>query len=300
MGKVAFVFSGQGAQYPGMGKDLYSYSEAFKKVMDLADKKILDICFDGPEDILNMTINTQPCVFLTGLGCAEALKENGIHCDAVAGFSIGELAALAYAKAFSYSDAYSTVLLRAHIMEKCAKENPGVMYAVIGGLENKVLDLCEKVSNCYPVNFNCPGQIVVSMSKDSENDFLKLSGYNGIKTVKLNVSGAFHSPFMKKAEDALIGHMSDIEFVRPVMPVYSNLLASPYEDDYMVLCKQVSNPVLWEKSIRNMINDGFDTFIETGSKKVLSNMIKRTDKYVRVFNVYDTESLKEVVHEFRS
>lgn len=300
MGKVAFVFSGQGAQYPGMGTDLYSYSEAFKRVMDLADKKILDICFDGPEDILNMTVNTQPCVFLTSLGCAEALKENGIHCDTVAGFSIGELAALAYAKAFSYSDAYSTVILRAHIMEKCAKENPGVMYAVIGSEENKVFDLCEKVSNCYPVNFNCPGQIVVSMLKDSENDFLKLSGDKRIKTVKLNVSGAFHSVFMKKAEDALIGHMSDIKFVRPVMPVYSNLLAAPYEDDFMVLCKQVSHPVLWEKSIRNMINDGFDTFIEAGSKKVLSNMIRRTDKYVRVFNVYDTESLKEVVHEFKS
>jgi len=300
MGKIAFVFSGQGAQYPGMGKDLYSHSEAFKKVMDLADEKILDICFTGPAELLNETANTQPCVFLTGLGCAEALNENGVDCQAVAGFSIGELAALAYAKAFNYSDAYSTVLLRAQIMAFCAKENPGVMYAVIGTEEKIVFDLCKKVSNVYPVNFNCPGQIVVSMAAYSENDFLYLSDYYCLKTIKLNVSGAFHSPFMKKAEEALIVHMKDIKFTRPAIPVYSNLLSVPYGDDYEVLCRQVSHPVLWEKSIRNMINDGFDTFIETGSKKVLTNMIKRTDKDVRVFNVYDVESLKEVIHEFKS
>lgn len=294
MGKIAFIFSGQGAQYPGMGIDLYSYSNAFKKVLDMAEKSILDICFNGPSDMLNQTIYTQPCMFLMGLGCAAALEENNILCQGTAGFSIGELAALAYSKAFTQKNALDTVMFRAEVMASCAKEHKGIMYAVLG-LEDMVVEkLCKKIKGCYPVNYNCPKQVVVSMLADTEEDFLRLVNESCIKVIKLKVSGAFHSPFMKKAEEDLEKYMGYVDFKKPDLCVYSNVTAKPYEGDYRLLCKQVSHSVLWKDIIANMIKDGFDVFIENGSNGVLTNMIKRIDNKVRTFNVYDVESLKAV------
>lgn len=295
MSKTALVFSGQGAQYPGMGKDLYENSPAAKAVFDMAEKVrpgTIRQCFEGTKEELGITINTQPCVFAADLAAAAAVAEKGIKPDFVAGFSLGEIAAIAFAGMLSYEDAFRLVCKRAELMDKAAQENKGAMAAVMKLTPQKVEEICSGFNKAYPVNYNSPAQTVVAAAED-EIDALceKVKAEKG-KAVRLAVSGAFHSPFMEKAADGLAEYLKDVELSQPVIPVYANATAEPYSGDFKALITtQVKSPVKWQKTVENMIAEGADRFIEVGVGKTLTGLIKKINADVTAVNIENKEGL---------
>ena len=300
MGKIAFVFAGQGAQSVGMGKDLYQSSSAAKEVFDLAGDKITKLCFDGPAEELNVTINTQPCLFAMDLACARALNEKGIYAQGAAGFSLGEIPALAYSGLMSESQALDFVLFRAEVMQKAAEKNPGAMFAVLKLATNDVEDICHSLKQAYPVNYNCPGQIVIACSQEEADTLEQLVKDNGGKAIKLAVSGAFHSPFMDNASAKTAEYLQQLDFANMDIPLYANASADVYGDPKELLASQINSPVLWQKTIEKMIDDGFDIFIEVGAGKTLAGLIKKINPSVRICNVYDTPSLEKTISEVKN
>lgn len=304
MGKIAFVFSGQGAQYPGMGKSLYESSEAAKRLYDEAEAirpGTMAQSFNGTEEDLKITSNTQPCLYLVDLSAALALSENGVKPDAVAGFSLGEVAALAFAGSYSHADGFRLVTARGKAMsEACTKGVKTAMCAVIKLDSTKVTELCEKHEKLYPVNFNCPGQIVVSGLEESMPAFCEDVKNAGGRTVPLAVSGAFHSPFMESAAKRFAIELLKYDLKKPQVPVYSNLTASPYTDNVAQnLENQMKNPVRWQETIEKLISEGFTEFIEVGAGKTLCGLIKKTSKEVNTYSVEDQSSLTETLCALR-
>ena len=299
MGKTVFVFSGQGAQYSGMGKSLYENSPAAKAVFDMAENirpGTIRQCFEGSAEELSLTINTQPCVFAADLAAAAAVKEAGITPDFVAGFSLGEIAAIAFAGMLSYEDAFRLVCKRAELMDKAANENKGAMAAVMKLTPEKVEEICSGFEKAYPVNYNSPAQTVVAAAEE-EIDALceKVKEAKG-KAVRLKVSGAFHSPFMKDAAEGLAAYLEDAELKTPEIPVYANFTAQPYEGDYKALiAAQVQNPVRWQKTVENLIEQGADRFIEVGVGKTLTGLIKKINAGVEAVNIENKEGLDALV-----
>lgn len=295
MGKTVIVFSGQGAQYPGMGKSLYDNSPAAKAVFDMAESirpGTKAQCFEGTKEELSVTINTQPCVFAVDLAAAAAIAEAGVKADAVAGFSLGEIAALAFAGIMSYEEAFRLVCRRAEFMDAAAKAEPGAMAAVMKLTPEKVEELCSGFKRAYPVNYNSPAQTVVACD-NSEIDELceKVKAEKG-KAVKLAVSGAFHSPFMDAAASELAKYLEGVELSEPAVPVYSNFTAQPYGGDMKeLIAKQVNNPVRWQKIVENLIADGADTFYEAGPGKTLTGLIKKINAGVTAANIENKEGL---------
>ena len=292
---TALVFSGQGAQYPGMGKELYDNSPAAKAVFDMAESIRLGTikqCFEGTKEELSVTINTQPCVFITDLAAAAAVAEKGVKIDCVAGFSLGEIAAIAFAGMLSYEDAFRLVCKRAELMDKAARENPGAMAAVMKISPEQVEEICSQFEKAYPVNYNSPAQTVVAASQEEIDDLCdKVKAVKG-KAVKLAVSGAFHSPFMNTAADGLGEYLKDVDLKEPTIPIYANATAEPYKDDYkMLVSAQVNHPVKWQKSVENMISNGVDTFIEVGVGKTLTGLIKKINADVKAVNIENKEGL---------
>lgn len=299
MGKIALVFSGQGAQYPGMGKELCENSAAAKAVFDMADgvrPGTSKQCFEGTAEELSVTVNTQPCVFAVDLAAARAVLKKGIKPDCAAGFSLGEIAAVAFSGMLSDEEAFKLVCKRGELMDKAAKENPGAMLAVMKLPAGKIEEICSKFESTYPVNYNSPAQTVVA-TKEENVDAL-IDAFSDVKgrAKRLAVSGAFHSPFMADAADGLYEYMQGISFGEPELPVYSNYTAQPYEGDFKQLIKaQVENPVRWQTIVENMAADGVDTIIEVGVGKTLTGLIKRINsdiKAVKVENLSDLESLE--------
>jgi [acyl-carrier-protein] S-malonyltransferase len=289
MGKIAFVFSGQGAQYSGMGKELYDFSPAAKATYDMADsirEGTSKQCFEGTKEELCQTVNTQPCVFTADLAAAYALVEKGIKPDCVAGFSLGEIAALAFSKILSDEEAFKLVCTRGELMDKAASENPGAMVAVMKITPQQIEDICKEFDKTYPVNYNSPAQTVVATTSENVNAFSEAVKNAGGRAKALAVSGAFHSPFMADAAEKLGKYMENVEFSEPETTIYSNYTAKPYEGNYKALVKaQVENPVRWQTIVENMINDGVDTFIEVGVGKTLTGLIKRINGDVKAFKV---------------
>lgn len=299
MGKIAFVFSGQGAQYSGMGKSLYELGGAAKTLYDNVEAIRPDTMrqsFSGTDEELKITSNTQPCLYLVDLAAALSLEERGIRADALAGFSLGEVAALAFGGAYSHTDGFKIVSKRGELMNKAAGEADTAMYAVLKLDSETVSSACSDFDRLYAVNFNSPGQTVVSGLKASFPPFEEKIKELGGRCIPLAVSAAFHSPFMENAAADFKTALGEFDIALPKIPVYSNYTAKPYSSDPAeMLEKQMKSPVKWQETVENMISDGITDFIEVGAGKTLCGLIKKISKEVRVFSVEDAESLKKTI-----
>lgn len=305
--KNALLFSGQGSQYVGMAKDLYEQIPSAKEMIDSADE-ILDfslssICFDGPIDTLKQTRYTQPAIFLHSAVLFEQIKQN-IDFEAVAGHSVGEYAALYAAGVLDFESALRLVALRGALMYSAGEELPGTMFAVLNLEDEKIEEVCNRLNDnsdgnvVVPANFNSPGQVVVSGSAQFLRDNIGEFKTAGAKLVKeLVVSGAFHSPLMKPAQEELAKAINSIEFADAKVPVYSNVLAKPLTKASEIkeaLISQLTSPVRWTQSLNEMKADGYDSFIEVGPGQVLQGLVKRTLTEVEFFGFDKYEDLDKL------
>jgi len=294
MGKRAFLFPGQGSQYVGMAKDLFENSAEAKEMMQMADDvlgiKLSQMMFQGPEDELRQTEFTQPAIFLHSVVLASLLRT--LDCQGAAGHSLGEYSALVSAGAIQFIDAIKVVRTRGVAMQKSGIENPGTMAAIVGLEATKVEAICSessKVGTVQCANFNSPGQIVISGSLDGVRKAMQLAKSYGAKLVKeLVVSGAFHSPLMQTAKDSLYLELQKLNMFNAKFPVYANVTAlhvQQRDEIVKLLFEQVTAPVKWEDTIKNMTNDGFDEFVEIGPGKVLQGLVKRINPSAKSFGI---------------
>ncbi len=299
MGKIAILFAGQGAQYPGMGRALYETSPAARAVFDMADAirpGTSRQCWEGSPEELSVTENTQPCLFTVDLACGEALREAGVSLQAAAGFSLGELAALAFSGMLSREDAFRLVCRRAAFMQSCAEETKGAMAAVLKLPFAQVEGICASFDRVYPVNYNCPGQLVVAAAAEQMEPFTAAVKAAGGKCVPLAVSGAFHSPFMERAAAEMAKELQTVRYQEGCLPVYANLTGRPYQGDYAALtAAQIKSPVQWVDTLQNLHAAGFDSFVEVGPGKTLSGLVKKTLAGATVCRVEDPETLLAAV-----
>ena len=276
MNKIALLFPGQGAQYPGMGKPLY---ETEREIFDMAEKfrpGITKICFEGTPDDLKKTENTQPCLYLAELAAANSLLRAGIKPDALAGFSLGEIVALAVGGAYSYDVGFEIVCRRGELMAKCSEKFETGMFAVLKLSNEEVERICSLHSDVYPVNYNCPGQVTVAGLKTALDAAKADFTAAGAKVIPLAVSGGFHSPFMDEAAEKFREFLAGRDIGLIEIPVWANCNAEPYGDDVRSLMEtQINHPVRFEQIIRNMADTGVDTFIEVGPGQTLSKFVKK-------------------------
>ncbi len=300
MGKIAFVFSGQGAQYPGMGKELTEVSPAAKAVFDMADSirpGTSDQCFNGTKEDLTITSNTQPDMFTVEVAAASALLEAGIVPDMLAGFSVGEISALGFSGSVSVEDAFRLVCRRGELMQDAPHEDSTGMAAAIKLSPEKVEELAAAAEQVYPVNYNSAAQTVCAGLSSSMAAFRASVKAAGGRAVPLKVAGAFHSPFMHSAAVGLVDVLAPMEFSAPKYPLYSNVTAQPYEDGQYkeLLSKQVENPVRWQSIVENMSAAGVDTFIEVGPGNTLTGLIQRILPDAVAMNVENKATLEAVI-----
>ncbi|MDY3858876.1 MAG: ACP S-malonyltransferase [Muribaculaceae bacterium] len=286
----AFVFPGQGAQFVGMGKDLYDNSplakELFEKANEILGFRITDLMFNGTEDDLKQTNVTQPAVFLHSVILAKTLGDE-FKPDMAAGHSLGEFSALTAAGALSFEDGLKLVAARAKAMQKACEINPSTMAAIIALPDEKVEEICASVDGVVVcANYNCPGQIVISGKNDAIDAACELAKAAGAKrALKLKVGGGFHSPCMEPARAELAEAIDHTEFHVPVCPVYQNVDALPHTDPAEIkgnLIAQLTAPVRWTQTVRNMIADGATEFVELGPGKVLQGLVSKINKEVAV------------------
>jgi [acyl-carrier-protein] S-malonyltransferase len=304
--KIAFLFPGQGAQYIGMGKELYDNYDIVKQVFDKADsildQDFVNLIFSGSEEDIKKTENTQPGILMVSTGISELLKQKGIVPAMTAGLSLGEYSALVAANAISYEDALPLVRKRGQLMNEAVPAGQGTMAAVLGLDAESLLACCDKASEYGVVgiaNYNCPGQLVLSgevAAVEKASELAKEAGARRI--VPLQVSGPFHSPLLKTAGDALAKELESITVKAPEIPVITNVEAKPIQDPASIkklLVDQVSHSVRWEDSVRYMISQGVDVFIEVGPGKALTGFMKKIDKTATVYNVEDMASLEALL-----
>ncbi len=306
MGKTAFLFAGQGSQFPGMGKDLYEGIDEVKKLFDDAEAArpgTLQMMFSGSEEDLKRTENTQPCLFLVDLAAAIALEKKGIKADICAGFSLGEIVGTAFSGILSYGEAFDLVCKRGSFMQEASDKVEGSMAAVMKMDKAELEKICEEFG-VYPVNYNCPGQIVVSGEAPKMDKFKEKLTEMKARFVPLAVGGAFHSPYMKEAGEKLEKELSDegrYHLSDPSVPLYSNRTGKPYgtgrDEIISLLSSQVSNSVRWEDTLLDMKEAGVDIFIECGPGKARSGFVKRTLSDVTICNVSDIATLNETIEK---
>ncbi|MFC5401894.1 ACP S-malonyltransferase [Cohnella soli] len=306
MGKIAFVFPGQGAQAVGMGKDAYESNEAARAAFDKADEvlgfPLSELAFEGPDELLRQTANTQPALLATSYALLEMYKAQGVKPDFVAGHSLGEYSALVAAGVLEFEDALMLVRMRGQFMEQAVPSGKGAMAAVLGAEREALQTLCEDVSASIGrvelANVNCPGQIVVSGSAEGVAAIGERGKEAGAKRViPLDVSGPFHSSLMQPAADNLAEELAKVEFLDAEVPVVANVHAQAVTSGNELrelLVKQVVSPVQWEDTVNYLIGQGVDTFVEIGSGSVLAGLIKKIDKSVRVISVNSAEAATAV------
>ena len=292
----AFVFPGQGAQFVGMGKDLYDNNplakELFEKANDILGYNITEIMFNGTDEELKQTKVTQPAVFLHSVISALCMGDDFAP-SMVAGHSLGEFSALVAAGALSFEDGLKLVYARAMAMQKACEASPSTMAAIIGLPDEKVEEICAEVNKdgyvCVPANFNCPGQLVISGNIDAINEACeKLKTAGAKRALPLKVGGAFHSPLMQPAKDELQAAIEKTDFHAPKCPVYQNVDGMPHTDPAEIkanLIAQLTSSVKWTKCVQSMVADGADDFTECGPGKAFQGMIARIDKNVAAHGI---------------
>jgi [acyl-carrier-protein] S-malonyltransferase len=283
MGLTAYVFPGQGSQYVGMAKDLFEAHSASRALMEQADAilgfPLSGLCFNGPEEELRQTKNTQPAIFLHSVALYSAM---GTEPSMVAGHSLGEYSALVAAGALSFEDALRLVRLRGELMQRAGEEHPGTMAAIVGLSGEAVEEICREAASSgivRPANFNSPGQVVISGSVAGVHKGMELARSRGAKIVKeLVVSGAFHSPLMESAQEGLKEGLARTAVRDARIPVYANVTGEPVrhaEEIRSLLYRQLTSPVRWEESVNNMARDGMTACTEVGPGKVLQGLVRR-------------------------
>ncbi|MDR1087342.1 MAG: ACP S-malonyltransferase [Endomicrobium sp.] len=306
MSKIALMFPGQGSQSVGMGKDFYEKYPKAKEIIDLAGDELKKIIFEGPQEDLTLTKYAQPAIFTVSIAAFEVFKELYDFKNAefvAAGHSLGEYCALYAAGFFDFKDGLSMVKARGEFIQKASEANPGTMAATIGLDAPIVEDICKQASTvgvCEAVNFNSPCQIVIAGVSAAINKAVELASAVGAKTVVLNVSGPFHSSLMSSASDNMAKELEKYTFNAPKFGVFTNCDASLTKDLSTIkekLVKQIKSAVKWDETIKNIILLGFDKFIEIGSGKVLSGLLRRIDRSKKALNIEDCESLEKTLEE---
>lgn len=313
MGKIALVFPGQGSQYVGMAKDVYENNQIAKKIIDNAcdalDMDLKNIMFEGSDEELSKTENTQPAIVTHSIALFEALNDAlDLKYDACLGLSLGEYSALVAADAIEFNDAVSLVKKRGQFMQDTVPQGKGSMAAILGLNRDKVENIIKSIDSgiVEVANYNSPGQIVISgESKHIDEAMIKLKENGAKRAVKLNVSGPFHSSMLKDAGIKLSKELDKVNLRTPKISVVSNVNASYYENEGKdLLIQQVSSSVLWEDSIEKLLDEGYDTFIEIGPGKTLKGFIKKISSNrkmdVNIYNIEDTNSLEEFVKIYRN
>lgn len=300
MAKIALLFAGQGAQYPGMGKDFFEQSAAAQAVFQQLEGQrpgTLQQCFTGSKEELSLTINTQPCLFAVDYAIASAVQEAGITVDAVAGFSLGEIPALAFAGMLELPQAFALVCRRAEVMQQAAEANPGGMQAILKLNAETIEQLAQPYSEVFPVNYNSPQQTAVAGAPEQLQAFAADVKAAGGRAVPLAVSGAFHSPYMDSAAEKLVDYLQPVTVQQGRCTVYANRTAQPYTlaTAKDLMASQVNHPVQWVKTINQMIADGVNCFIEVGPGKTLSGLVKKINAEVQVYKVENQVDLAELL-----
>ena len=310
MSKLAFVFPGQGAQKVGMGKDFYDNYDVAKKMFKEADEalgySIMKMCFEGPEEDLKLTANTQPAILTISCIANEILKENGIQPEITGGHSLGEYSALVAAGVLNFQDAVALVHKRGSYMQEAVPVGEGGMAAIIGVDRDKIVEVCQQVSAESPVqavNFNCPGQIVIAgATKGVELAVEELKAAGAKKAVILPVSAPFHSTLMKPAAEKLAVELDKVTISDAKIPVVANVSAeilTKAEDIKASLVAQAASPVLWEDCVARMKEFGADVLLEAGPGKTLCGFNRRIDKTITSLNVEDVASLEKSLDYFK-
>ncbi len=312
MSKIAFVFPGQGSQTVGMMKELYSNYSVVREVFKEADEALgfglSSLCFEGPEDQLRLTYNTQPAILTCSIAAMKVLNENGIKPDIAAGHSLGEYSALVAANAISFADAVRTVRKRGQFMQEAVPVGQGSMAAVLGLDGDKIIEICQNAEAVtgkavQAVNFNCPGQVVIAGAVEGVNKAIEdLKAAGAKRAILLPVSAPFHSSLMQPASIRLAEELKNVKFHDAQIPVVANVTAQEVTSATEIqelLVKQAAMPVLWETSIRNMVAGGVTTFVEVGPGKVLSGFTKKIFKEVIGLNVEDEASLEKTLAYFK-
>ncbi|MBU3075568.1 ACP S-malonyltransferase [Clostridium estertheticum] len=306
MSKIAFIFPGQGAQYIGMGKELFENIEECKDIFNIADKELnfelSKLCFEGEIDELNITENTQPAILTVSIAALMALQKHGIKCDVTAGLSLGEYSALVCSGAMDFKDAVKLVKKRGRFMQEAVPVGIGTMAAVIGLETSLVEESCNeaKASGIVEIaNLNCPGQIVIAGEIAAVELACEKAKEKGAKrAIVLSVSAPFHSSMLKPAAEKLEIELKNISFNDIIIPLMTNVNGDyvKNKDDIKDNLKlQVMSSVLWETIIKRMIKDGVDTFVEIGPGKVLSGFVKKIDRKLTIVNIEDMDSLNKAV-----